>query len=258
MRNITTKATILSVQQSGENNRTVTLLTPDEGIVYATLFGGPKSRLRSFVSPFNSGTIWLYRDETKNSCKITDFDPSVCHISFNTSLFKTYAASLGAEIIIKSKAAGSAAQTFYFFNGFLDGMELSEENECRLGLIRFIWRYMDLLGVRPDTRNCCQCGKSFMSGKFSENTLNCFGTYSERDNGFVCQDCQSAGNEHHYILSKESLTYLEAVNVLQPKEVRKIIIDSKTLNELRDFCYYLIENACSTRFLSLKTGTGIL
>ena len=53
MRSSSTFATILALKQSGENNRSVTLLTPQDGIVYATLYGGPKSKFRSLVSPFN-------------------------------------------------------------------------------------------------------------------------------------------------------------------------------------------------------------
>ena len=252
MRNSSTPATILAVKQALENNRTVTLLTPSDGIVYATLFGGPKSRLRSLASPFNCGTAWLYRDETKKSCKLTDFDVKTYHPSFNENLFKAYAASFAGEIVMKSRCGGSPEQAFYLLNGLLDGMELSDENNSRLGLVRFLWRYSSLLGVRPDTQFCCQCGKPLAD----DSVL-----YSESDNGFVCSDCIPRGSVQRadtFILSGNAVTYLQAVSVLQPREVREIVIDEPTLLELRDFCYSFIQSACSTKFLSLESGLSIL
>ena len=253
MRSSSTLATILTLKQSGENNRTVTLLTPKEGIIWATLYGGPKSRLRSLVSPFNSGTAWLYRDETKNSCKLTDFDVKSYHPSFRENLFKTYAANFASEILIKSRCAGSPEQAFYLINGLLDGMEKSTENNSRLGLVRFLWRYTGLLGTRPEVQFCCQCGKPL--------TEESYAAYSETENGLVCSDCLSplqSASSPSLMLSKDSIIYLQALNLLEPKEVRKILIGEKTLVELKDFCYFLIQNTCGTRFLSLESGIAIL
>lgn len=257
MRNISMPAVILSVKQSGENNRTLTLLTQSEGIIYATLFGGPKSRLRSLASQFNSGVAYLYHDEVKKSFKITDFDVKKYHPSFNENLFKTYAASFGAEIIIKTRCAGSPDKAFYYFNGLIDGMELSSENDSRLGLIRFLWRYMELLGVRPDTSACCKCGQSFLTGKITGDAVEYISSYSEIDNGFLCTDCMALKNQR-FILSRHALTYLQATAVLTPKEVRQIQIDGRTLTELKDFCYSLIQNACDSKLLSLQSGLSIL
>ena len=59
-RSFFTNAIILNLKPAGENNSTVTLLTPDKGIIYATLYGGPKSKLRSLVALWHAGKIWLY------------------------------------------------------------------------------------------------------------------------------------------------------------------------------------------------------
>ena len=256
-RNNSMEATVLSLKQSGENNRSVCFLTPDQGIIYGTLFGGPKSKLKSLVSPFNKGTLYLYTDETKKTSKITDFDVKSFHLSFRENLFKTWAANLGAEILIKTKCAGSPSQAFVLYNGLLDGMELCDENDSRLGLIRFLWRYMWLLGIKPDTSECRQCGKSFLTGKLTTDTIKYKAAYIESENGFVCEECTSMSDKR-FVLSRPSITYLEAISVLSPREVRSIVISGQTLIELKDFCYWLIENACSSSLLSLQSGIGIL
>ncbi|MCR4821424.1 MAG: DNA repair protein RecO C-terminal domain-containing protein [Treponema sp.] len=259
MRNLSTPALILSVEMQGENNRRVRIFSPDEGIFFATLYGGPKSKLRSLVSPMNSGIIYLYRDQVKNQTKITDFDVKNYHLSFRENLFKSYAASFVSEILITTKCAGSPQESWKIVNGFLDGIELSDEDQSRLGLIRFLWRYLGLLGVRPDTAFCCHCSSSLHAGKFSNDALSLKYTYSRFDNGFICPDCtSSAEGKSDFTLSKAALTYLEAVSSLSPKEVRQLEISGKSFLEMKEAAYFLIEQACGKKLKSLESGTGIL
>ncbi|MDR2078214.1 MAG: recombination protein O N-terminal domain-containing protein, partial [Treponema sp.] len=58
MRLFTYSAIILRVRPSGESNRETWALTAEEGILRATVFGGPKSKLRSHVEPYHRGTLW--------------------------------------------------------------------------------------------------------------------------------------------------------------------------------------------------------
>ncbi|HAH63672.1 MAG TPA: hypothetical protein DCL73_16425, partial [Treponema sp.] len=62
-RNYVTQGFVFSIRPQGENNSSVGFMTKDAGLVYATLYGGPKSRLRSLVSQWNSGTVYLYCKE---------------------------------------------------------------------------------------------------------------------------------------------------------------------------------------------------
>lgn len=278
MRNFSCQALILNVQISGENSSTVTYFSPDEkfaGISYATLYGGPKSKLRSLVSPMNEGVIYLYRDESKNQTKITDFDVKKYHLSFRENLFKTWAADLSAEILIKTKCAGSPEETWKIENGLLDGMELSDEAESRRGLVRFLWRYLEILGIRPNTKFCVQCGESFQKDlqtkladfpdrKFAPNDLSSRYYFDADENGFVCPDCARTQNQadlnasHTFSLGKDSIFYLEAVSSLEPKEVRKIKAGETSLNEIKSLEYFLIEQACGAKLKTLNSGIGIL
>jgi len=259
MRNFSTAALVLSVQMQGENNRLARIFSPEEGIFYATLYGGPKSKMRSLVSPMNSGVMYLYRDQVKNQTKITDFDVKKSHLSFRENLFKSYASSLATEILIRTKCAGSPGESWKIINGFLDGMDLSSEDESRLGLIRFLWRYLGLLGVKPDTASCYSCASSLHAGKFSNDALSLEYGFSPFDNGFICPECQaSSDKKSNFVLSKAALTYLEAVTSLSPKEVRQIVISGKTLLQMKELVYFLIEQACGSKLKSLESGMGIL
>lgn len=258
MRNISTPALILSVHAQGENNRSVLMFSPDEGLLHGTLYGGPKSKLRALVSPMNSGTIYLYRNEAKNQTKITDFDVRQYHLSFRENLFKTWAASLAAEILIKTQCAGSYERSWRITNGFMDGMDRSSEEESRLGLIRFLWRYIGLLGVRPDTLRCCRCGESLHAGKFTGDALSCTYSFSRQENGFACRECGGQASASDFTVGKPALTYLESVASLSPGAVRNISISETSFLEMRRLAYFLIEQACGTKLHALETGAGIL
>ena len=99
-----TLATVFSLKPQGENNSSVCLMTQKEGIVYATLYGGRKSRFKSLVSPWNTGTVYLSQDPKTSFYKISDFDVKKYHLSFRESLIKYYASSVAAELALKQNA----------------------------------------------------------------------------------------------------------------------------------------------------------
>ncbi|MCR4954281.1 MAG: DNA repair protein RecO [Treponema sp.] len=260
-RSYSTPAVVVSVKPSGENNSSVTLITPEKGIVYSTLYGGPKSKMRSLVSLWNSGIIYLYENPEKNQIKISDFDVKNYHPSFSQNLYKMYAASLAAEIVIKSRCAGSNEASWKLFNGFLDGLELSTEEQGRVGLVRFLWRYLELLGIQPDACECGYCGKSFLNGEFAtgEKTY-----YNNLENNFTCRECSenlsadSKQNLRTFPINAEAVRYLAAISALTPAQVRRMQISEESYNQMKNIVFFLIENSIETKLNTIETGIGIL
>ena len=258
-RSTSTSAIVLSLRPLGENNSSVTLLTSDNGIVYAVLYGGPKSRLRSLVAQWNSGKVWLYENPEKNQIKISDFEVVNYHPSFSQNLFKSYAASLAAEIAIKTRCAGSASQCHRLVSGFLDGMELCDEEQSRLGLLRFLWRYLELLGIQPNSHACCNCGKTFLDTRFAPNAVS---YYNGMENSFICPDCVESGGSSQsgnmINVHFSAVQYLSALTVLSPSEARKLSIDQEVYGQIRQLVFFLIENSIDQKLNSIETGMGIL
>ena len=255
-RSSSTDAIILSLRPLGENNSSVTLLTPEAGIVYAVLYGGPKSRLRSLVAQWNSGKVWLYENPEKNQIKISDFEVTNYHSSFSQNLFKSYAASLAAELAIKTRCGGSASQCHRLVGGFFDGMELCDEEQSRLGLIRFLWRYLELLGVQPSSHACCSCGKVFLDTRFAPEAIS---YYNSMENSFICPDCSASLPEGNLVqIQNEAVKYLSALSVLAPAEARKLSLDEETYGQIRQLVFFLIENNIDQKLNSIETGMGIL
>lgn len=260
-RSTCTTALILNIKQTGENNSTVTLLTPEHGIYYATLYGGPKSKMRSLVSLYNSGKIWLYENPEKKQTKISDFEVISYHETFSQNLFKSYAAALAGELAIKTRCAGSPEICFKLVNGFLDGMNLCDEEQSRLGLLRFLWRYLELLGVQPQSHLCGNCGKSFLDSQFTEGAISYYNVF---DNSFICSDCMRQFYTEEKVglqqipINISAVQYLSAINVLSPAEVRKLHIGKQEYEQIREIVFFLIEDNIEQKLNSIETGMGIL
>ncbi len=259
-RNTSLEALVLATKPMGENNRLATILTPDRGIVSVVVYGGRKGKLRSTVSPYHVGTMWLYIDSVKQSIKVTDFDPKNYRSEIRNNLYKTCAAALCAELVIKTHGFATnvvdvnhfedTSQIFTLVNGFLDGLDLSTESQARLGTLRFLWRYLDHLGVQSDVSMCMHCGENMIS------------LYSVGDHTFLCTDCSHTEHKQSvtgdFFLSKESVQYLQAVTELEPKDVRSLSLSTQSIQELHDLLYFIIQHTTHTKLKTLDAGRGIL
>lgn len=261
-KSITESAVVFSLKPQGENNSSVLFFTKESGIVYATMYGGAKSRLRSLVSPWNSGLAYFSKDAKTGFLKISDFDVKKYHLTFRENLLKNYASSLAAEITIKTKCAGNSEKLWPLLNGFIDGLDLCKTDEqSRSGLIRFLWRFLLVLGIQPDANSCAYCGKEFLSGKNEVNALS----YNQgganfliNENQFVCSECWNKNEKSIFHLNHDAIHYLSAIGNLSLKETRNLHLEETSIFELKNLLFYLIENAVGTKLASIETGKGIL
>ncbi|MBP5439194.1 MAG: DNA repair protein RecO C-terminal domain-containing protein, partial [Treponema sp.] len=163
------------------------------------------------------------------------------------------------ELLIKTKCAGEYESSFTLFAAFLEGIEHTQGFDSRTGTIRFLWRYLKLLGLQPDVNTCSSCS-ALISTQTSQG-----GTYIRHINGFVCRDCtpsfsegQKFAKQEAPALSSSSLFYLNAVNTMRPSTVRGMELTPQNESELKNFLFLLIEHAVGSRLNSLETGSGIL
>jgi DNA repair protein RecO (recombination protein O) len=260
-RNYFEEALIVSAAPLGENNRNICFFTAEDGISYAVLYGGPKSKMRSLVSSWNRGMLYLYKDEIRKSIKITDFDVKNFHTTFRESLFKSWAASLSVEMLIKTKCAGCSKESWTLLNGFLDGLDICGEPAGRLGLIRYLWRYIGLLGVRPDTETCVHCGGPLIAGNSEDNTVSYSGpesAFSIAENGFLCGDCAQLNPAGIIPVNGRAIRYLSATARQEPGIVRSMQIDTVSVHEMKQLVFLLAEASACTKLKSLESGIGIL
>ena len=247
-RNFFCDVIILSSRIFGEDNRIFTVLSHEYGVFDAVLYGGRKSKLRSMCSPYHCGKMWFYRDEKRKSIKITDFDVVEYHLSIRENLYKTYAAALCSELVIKTKNGHHQddLQTLWVLvKGFLDGLSLVSEDDSKIGLVRFLWRFLVFLGYAPDPHFCSICGRELKS----------MVSYSSYSSGFVCHNCNS---DQNYEITDEGIDYLQLLSTANPSEVRKAIIQENTLQNLKDFLLLELQKNIGIKLQTLEAGMSIL
>lgn len=262
-RSWSSQALVLSLSSFGEGNREALLLTPDRGLVRAAVFGGAKSRLRSLVSPYQTGIAWVYTDPVKKTSKITDFDVQAWRPGIREGLVRTWCAALCAEIVTRSHGIAD----WRLVNAFLDGIEVSGEDECRRGLLRFLWRLLTTAGIAPDTSCCARCGTETRAAPGGdgesgapdggENRENTILFYSPHEDACVCPEC-ARGGERGFPLSGESLAFLAAIDRLGPADARRFQPGPRCYAELRGFLFFLVSRMVDGTLKTLETGDGIL
>ncbi|MDR1618395.1 MAG: recombination protein O N-terminal domain-containing protein [Treponema sp.] len=237
VRSFVCTALVLRVRPSGESNRDVWFLGAGEGVLRATVFGGPKSRLRSHVAPFHRGRLWFYHDPVRDSRKVTDFDVEAWRPGIRESYERTMAADAVAETILTSQGGGGAwEESFRLGDRTLSALEEAGEPDCLPVFLRFLWEWTDILGSRPEF-HCAACGKDFATGGEAAAVKEAGESlwYSPREGGFLCAACNgisggdAAGPEAGGLLplGPGARRWLAAVGTPGP------LLDPASLRELR-------------------------
>ena len=188
-RSFTYHALALRVKQSasglfgsGESNREAWFLTAEEGILKATVFGGPKSRLRSQVASFHEGKLMIYHDPVRDSRKVSDFDVESWRPGIRELWERAMAADAVAETILASQGGGGNWQEAIKLAGaVLDALNGAAAEPCsRIG-VYFLWHWAQILGIRPDLSACSSCACEVKK----EGIL----WYSTRKEALICENC---------------------------------------------------------------------
>ncbi len=243
-RSSTHAALVLAVRPYGESNREAVFLTEDAGLVRATVFGGPKSKLRAYVAPFHSGEMFIYHDPVKNYRKITDFAVDAWRPGLRESLERSYAAAAIAETVIAGfGGGGSWPEAMALCRDTLDALDGADETGCRSSVVRFLWKWTELLGAAPDLECCIDCA--------------CFPPpdevvwYSRSDGGIVCGRCAPRRDRAGSVeLGPGARAWLRAVTGADAKTALRIGAASLPLRQAKEAALAAAAEAVGTR---LKT-----
>ena len=249
--NIQENAIILKITPGKENNTSITFFSETRGIAYATFFGGRKSKLKSMISPYHYGKIWLHSDKVKNLTKITDFEVLDYHHQIRENLYKTWVAAFITELLIKTNCSGEYKKTFILFEGFLKGISLVSESESKIATLRFLWRYLGLMGIQPYALACGFCQKELIPQKGTSVF------YVNAEHAFFCEECIH-GNPYESRISAETLDYLQTVSFGTMQQSREKKITQSVYEELKSFIFSLITKNVEANLITLANGIGIL
>jgi DNA repair protein RecO (recombination protein O) len=245
-RSFTYNALVLRVRQSGESNREAFFLTAEEGIIRAMVFGGPKSKLRAYVSPFHSGTLWIYHDPVKDSRKVTDFDVTTWRPGIREAYERTMAAGAISETILAGHGGGGNWQdALNLASQSLEAISTASEKDVILPFLHFLWNWADILGIQPDLDHCGNCGSP------CSQTEQLF--YSAYEGNVLCSRCGSIHqkeNPSRFPLSPGARRWLTVTSSLNPNIVSRYKMDAAVLNQVKIFVTNLLTAALGRRLQS--------
>jgi DNA repair protein RecO (recombination protein O) len=245
IRNVSYPALILRSRASGETNREVWLLSAEAGLLRATVFGGPKSKLRSYASPFHSGQAWIYQDPSKDSRKLSDFDVHTWRPGLRELYERAMTADAVAETVLASHGGGGNwSGALALTEAALDALAESDIGTCTRILLWFLWQWVDFLGLRPEFEKCSHCGKSVASGEML--------MFSLREGVMLCAVC--CGGERQgtgFIEAGPGCRHwLETVRRLFPAQLTRYTLDTKSFHEAKSLTTAILAEALGKRLAS--------
>jgi DNA repair protein RecO (recombination protein O) len=240
-RSFTYTALVLRVKPSGESNREAWFLTAEEGILRATVFGGPKSRLRAYVAPFHQGVLWIYHDPVRDSRKVSDFDVRLWRPGIRERYERTMAAGAALETVLSSHAGGGAwGRALELAGGALDALGEADEKTCGRIVIHFLWNWADFLGVRPDIKTCASCA---CEAKPDEVLL-----FNPREGNLFCASCSRAGEGGNLLtVGPGARRWLLAVQDLAPSALSRLSLDEVSRGQAKAFVTAILSEALGKR-----------
>jgi len=233
-RSFTYSALTLRLKPFGESNREAWFLTAEEGLLRAAVFGGPKSRLRSLVSPFHSGTLWVYHDPVRDSRKVSDFDVQLWRPGIRELYERAMASDAVAETILASHGGGGSWRAaFDLAVNVLDALDGAGAAACARYVVYFLWQWAEILGVKPDISICSVCSREARRDEVL--------WYSSKKEALFCEQCVE--QDPALRLGAGARLWLREIESLSAPALARISLDAASLEQAKAFTKTLIAAA---------------
>ncbi|MFW5812466.1 MAG: DNA repair protein RecO [Alkalispirochaetaceae bacterium] len=244
-RNSSEEVIILRVKPVGEIHASVRMLGRSSGLLDAMAYGARSRRgsLRGRVVPFASGRCYLYTDPTKGSSKIVDLAVETYYPELRENIRKFYIATLWAEIVLASYAAGSEGeQVWNLLSPSLDLLASGEESGTDRINFQFLWHFIELLGTRPELPRALAGHYRYLS---SEHRFSSVGSLEEAGEG-------------DELLSAGSLAYLRGMEGRSLEEAAALRPTREQTRELKSFLFRLVQESSGRELRTIRSGRDIL
>ena len=238
-RNWSCKACILSLHELASSHKLAKILIQEEGetsVLEATLFGGAKSKLAGFVLPYYTGTLYLYSNPIKDAHKIMDFNVEKMRFGIRESLTRIWTSAFAGEVCIKMSGID-----WQLINAFFDGINIAKDAECKLALLRFIWRLANFSGLAPHFYGCSSCKKTELEELY----------FDHASGEFFCSSC-TFNKGSSSLLIAEALNYLYKVQNYPPKVSRTMQVSNEAISLLATFLFRFITSIVGSDLYSLS------
>ncbi|HUI71780.1 MAG TPA: DNA repair protein RecO C-terminal domain-containing protein, partial [Spirochaetia bacterium] len=166
--------------------------------------------------------------------------------SLMRDLSRLTAASLWAEVALKSYAAGETSDMlFRLFLGSLQMLDTAQTRDVPYVTIQFLWRFLSLAGYQPAADSCCACG-AILRGKHAVVT--------ETNHGFLCSSCAPQGG---HSVPPGALRYLEATGQLPLSQAALVTLEPAGLRSLRHALPTMVQAVLEGELVTLRSAGAV-
>ena len=232
-------AIVVRTMKVRENDRLITLLSPDKGLFDVYVYGARKS-VKSVKAPlYTEGVFSLYQKGEGGKISLKDIDVISTHDGVSESLESTVAASLFSELVIKGKTHDAAV-----YKLFAEAMDALESEVTDRAIAVFILSFLSLSGLSGDYVACPSCQKSYGL----DETLG----FSAPLGVAVCSECDTMNGE--LILPKNARLYAARVLELPFKEAIQLNISQEQVHRIAGYLKRCLRYSFPSHLNTLDLG----
>lgn len=157
---VTTEATILQAFPYSETSKILRLLTPGHGVQSVIAKGArrPKSRYGGILEPFTDGVASFHHREHRDLHTLSGFELGRPRQPLGRDLVRFGAASLLAEIVLRTGSQQPAPEVFEHLRASLTALEGAPEGGVEPVALARAWSLIATLGFGPALDRCVGCG----------------------------------------------------------------------------------------------------
>lgn len=203
MRDRKVLAVVIKSQKVGENSIKVSLLTPNDGIIEATVFGARKTKNGLRISLYVEGNFSLYKKGDNGPYTVKDVDIIAPRVFISTQYEKSIYAAFLSELMLRLHSTESA-KLYKLFVSALDNLEyysIHKVNAIYLSHILFSE------GLISDWVKCPNCGR-----EYSDNEILGFSSK------LLVATCERCSDYTSLVLPPSARRYLKRVLEIGPEE----------------------------------------
>jgi DNA repair protein RecO (recombination protein O) len=194
---VRTEGVVLRTYPFSETSKIVHAFTLDFGTESLLAKGARRqaSRFGGALETFTRSELVYYRRKTSTLHVLSECSVIDSYVGLAGDLAKFYAGSAGLEMVKKfSMPEETNPELYRLLTWSLASMAAGERADVESILVFFTWRFLSLLGFRPDFTTCASCGRE-MAGPALLFA-------NERAAGGVCEACARRTPPAHAVHAK--------------------------------------------------------
>lgn len=183
---VTVDATVLQAFPYSETSKILRLLTASHGVQSVIAKGArrTKSRYGGVLEPFTDGTATFYMKQNRDLHTLQEFELDRPRQALGRDLVRFGAASLLAEIVLRTSSEQSSPELFLRVRAALNDLHDVATERVEPVALAHTWGIVATLGFAPGLDRCVHCASPLPDGDL-------FFDYGA--GGFLCGDCGGGG-----------------------------------------------------------------